>query len=205
MFYLIVIALSSALIFAANLLLGGPVDAPRALSLAASVAVSVAAAFALDGIGALVIRRLTPASWYSPERKIFAVSKAERRLYNRLKIKLWKDSVPELGGFTGFHKDRLLSMSDRDYLERFITEANFGAVIHLANALLCPVIILIPLCRPVGIWLPVVAVNFILSMLPFCILRHTEYTLQKLYTRSLSRDSAQREAMAVRSTYSSSV
>ena len=140
----------------------------------------------MDALSALIIRRLTPKSWYTPERSVFAVSKGERNFYNKLKIKAWKDYVPELGGFTDFHKSSLVSVSDRDYLRRFITEANYGVIIHLANALLGFVITFIPFCSSPRIWIPVFLVNFVLSLLPVFILRHTSYTLHRLFRRSIN-------------------
>jgi hypothetical protein len=148
------------------------------------------AAFLIDALSALVIRRLTPKSWYAPNSRLFTVSKRERDLYSKLRIKKWKDYVPELGGFTDFHKDRLESMSDREYLERFIIESNYGVVIHIANALLGILVMFVPFCSSPGIFIPVFAVNFVLSMLPVYILRYTSYTLLRMYNRSVARENS---------------
>ena len=155
---------------------------------ALSVTIATVSIFALDGLLALVIRRLTPQKWYSPDKKLFAVSKKERNFYNKLKIKLWKDKVPEWGGFTSFHKDKLESPSDNEYLRRFLIEANYGVIIHIANAVLGFFILFIPFCCAPGVWIPVFTVNFILSLMPVAILRHTSYTLLRLYNRSLKKD-----------------
>lgn len=146
--------------------------------------IGAAYAFSIDGISALLIRRLTPEKWYEPDRVLFTVSKAERNLYNKLKIKAWKDKVPEWGGFTSFHKDRLASSSDQAYLRRFLIEANYGVVIHIANGVLGILVLLLPPCRYPSVAIPVFAVNLILSLLPVAILRHTSYTLLRLYHRT---------------------
>ena len=188
MFYLIVVFISMALIIGGNFLFAAEFTLATLGNIAISVSIATAAIFAEDAISALILRRLTPQKWYLPEKKIFTVSKAERNFYNKLKIKAWKDRVPELGGFTSFHKDSLESVSDREYLKRFLIESNYGVVIHLANALLGFVIAFIPFCSAPAVWIPVFAVNFVLSMLPVFILRHTSYTLLRLYKRSKNKD-----------------
>ncbi len=183
MLYLIIILIATLLICGVNLVFMVPFSLLEFATVVFSTLLGVVAIIAIDGISALIIRRLTPTSWYFPERKAFRVSKKERDFYKKLKIKQWKDKVPELGGFTSFHKDKLVSTDDEAYLERFILEANYGVVIHLANAILGFLIAFIPLCSSPSIWIPIVAVNFILSLLPVAILRYTSYTLHNLYVR----------------------
>lgn len=192
MLYLIIVLCSVAVISAFNLLLLPPPLSPEQVGAAIfSVVLGALAVFLIDAISALIIRRLTPKSLYSPKKRIFRVSKRERDLYKLIKIKSWKDHVPELGGFTDFHKDKLESHSDAEYLERFIVEANYGVVIHLANALLGFLILFIPFCSSPTIWIPIFSVNFILSILPIFILRYTLYTLQNLYSRAKKRNKRQ--------------
>ena len=186
MLYLTVIAVSILLTTAANLAFSLPHSASVALTMLLNVTLAAIAIFATDGIIALIIRWLTPSKWYSHGKKIFKVTKKERNFYQRIKIKHWKDSVPELGFFTGFHKDNLLCTSDEKYLSRFIIEANYGVVIHIANSFLGFLIMFLPFCSSAGIWIPVFAVNFILSILPIFVLRYVSYTLQRLYERTKS-------------------
>jgi hypothetical protein len=187
MFYIITVALSIIIIAVSNVIFIPAFTLSDVIGAFISVSIGAACAFIIDALSALIIRRLTPKRWYLPCVKLFEVSKAERNFYNKLKIKSWKDHVPELGGFTDFHKDSLKSQSDTAYLERFIIEANYGVVIHIFNALLGFLVMLVPLCSAPGIWIPVFAVNFILSILPVFILRHTSYTLLRLYKRSLNK------------------
>ena len=149
-----------------------------------SVAIGVIAIIAQDGIGAIIIRRLTPKKWYLPERALFTVSAKERKFYTKLKIKKWKDFVPELGLFTGFSKSEIKEAEDPEYLGRFLVESNYGVIIHVANALFGFVIAFIPICSAPSIWIPIYVVNFVLSILPVAILRYTSHTLAKLYQRS---------------------
>lgn len=154
-------------------------------------AIGIVAIIAADGLEALIIRRLTPKRWYAPESRTFTVSERERKLYQKMKIKKWKDRVPELGMFTGFSKSEIKSSDDPQYLGRFLLEANYGVIIHLANAVLGFVISFIPFCSAPSIWIPIYAVNFILSILPVFILRYTSCTLLKLYRKSLKTKNIQ--------------
>jgi hypothetical protein len=173
-----------ALIIGANMLFAMNFSLSLLASLAFEVTLATVAIFALDGISALIIRRLTPEKWYAPPKNIFKVSKNERDFYTKIKIKSWKDKVPEWGGFTNFHKDKLESQTDPAYLERFLVESNYGVIIHLSNAILGFLIAFIPFCSSPSIWIPVFSVNFILSLMPAAILRYTSYTLLRLYERS---------------------
>lgn len=188
MFYLIIIFVAVILVGGVNLLFSLPVTLQDVLSVYFAVILGSVVAFLLDAVSAFAIRRLTPKKWYLPSRKLFKVSKKERNFYRALKIKLWKDKIPELGGFTSFHKDKLESQSDAQYLERFIVEANYGVIIHIANAILGALVVLIPFCSSPSIWIPIFTVNFILSLLPVAVLRYTSYTLQNLHARCVKKD-----------------
>ena len=154
------------------------------LSNTLSVSLGVIAIIAQDGIGALLLRRLTPAKWYAPGRKFFRVTKKERDIYHKLKIKKWKDYVPELGIFTGFSKSEIKDADDPSYLGKFLVESNYGVVIHIVNAITGFVIMFIPCCSSSSIWIPIFAVNFVLCLLPVAVLRYTSHTLLKLYERT---------------------
>lgn len=143
----------------------------------------------IDGIEALLIRRLTPKVWYMPERRFFTVGKGEFRFYKKIKIGRWKDKVPELGFFTGFSKKQLGDTNNTAYLKRYIMEINYGTVIHLINAHTGFLVIFVPYCDEVYIWLPVTIVNYVLSMAPVFVLRYTSHMLGKIYKSKLKRES----------------
>ena len=184
MHYFITILISAILIIAGNLIFV-PFSIGALLSLTVSVTIGAVGVFAIDGIFAFLIRRLTPKAWYMPSRRIFDVPKKEYKLYQKLGVKNWTRFVPELGGFTGFHKDSVGNINDTSYLERFVYEANYGVVIHLENAIFGFLIMFLPLVDRPSVWIPIYIVNFVLSMMPVCILRFNNYTLTKLYKRSL--------------------
>ncbi|MBR2024524.1 MAG: hypothetical protein IKA02_01805 [Clostridia bacterium] len=181
--YILIISISTIIIISANFFASGNLDLNNLLWLSIDTITGVIAIIAWDGLMAFLIRRLLPMSWFAPGKKVFQVSKKEKKFYQFIKIKSWKDKIPELGGFTNFHKNELTSSNDVEYLKRFITESNYGVIIHIENALLGFLIFLIPLCSKPSIWIPIFAVNFILSMLPVFVLRYVTYTLNRLYEK----------------------
>lgn len=138
----------------------------------------------IDAIVAAVCRSL-PESFADPERKIFAVSKKEKLFYERLKIRKWKDKIPEIGHLTGFRKNRLAEPNDPKYLHRFLLENCYGEIVHIVSVP-CGFVIL-AFRRLTKTWisvaLPVAIVNAILNILPIFVLRYNYYKLKILEKR----------------------
>ncbi len=178
MFYILIIIL-------ANLLIAGFWDLFEPgrgwfyllISMGATVTV-----IALDGLEAFLIRRL-PERWFRAGVPLFQVKERERKFLRRLGIRRWKRFVPELGGFTGFHKDRVRDPKDPVYLARFLLESNYGVAIHLVNAFSGYLLVLFPWCGGPGIALPVAAVNMVLNLLPTALLRYNTLPLWHLYRK----------------------
>ena len=146
-----------------------------------AVLINVVAVIAVDGLIAFLIRRL-PEKWIGHERRFFQVSAKEKKFYEKLKIRKWKDKVPELGQFTNFHKNKVAEPRNNVYLERYMLEAAYGEVIHLAGCFLGFVIIFF---YPLKYWLcfgfPVAVINLIMNILPYFILRYNFYKMKVLY------------------------
>jgi hypothetical protein len=156
--------------------------------IALSTLLGTISVIAWDGIVALLIRRLPlPMRWFAPASRLFAVGKRERSFYRSIGINIWKDHVPELGCFTGFHKSEFTSPNDPAYLARFLLESNYGVIIHLANAVLGYLILLLPWCSEISVGLPIALVNTILSLFPVAILRFNTAPLYSLYQRALKK------------------
>lgn len=134
----------------------------------------------LDGLQAWIIRRF-PSKWFDETRKHYDASKKERKFYENIGIKFWKDYVMELGGFTDFHKNKVSNPNDPEYLKRFILECNYGSVIHIITAFTGFLIVFI---TPLEIFymfaLPVAFVNMVLNLLPAFILRYNVPRLKSL-------------------------
>ena len=189
MFYLVTVILAAMLIAIIEFLTGGVYLLSafgRSLLL---TAIAVAAVFVIDAIAAFVTRRL-PEKWFLPDAKTFAVGKREKNFYRKTKINTWKKYIPEWGCFTGFHKDKMLSPEDSEYVGRFLLESNYGVAGHVAGALLGFLILALPSLPSLTVALPVAVVNMILSILPTMILRFNTPALRRLYRRSLEREKA---------------
>lgn len=153
----------------------------------------------IDGLVAFIIRRL-PSKYFIGEQKIFNVSKKELRFYDKIGIKKWKEKVPELGGFTSFHKNKISDPHNNEYLERFILEACYGIVIHFVSFFTSFLIILLDYKMFIGksyigltIGLPVALINAVLIVLPTFILRYNLprlKTLHKLNLRNRKKESS---------------
>lgn len=141
----------------------------------------------IDGITALIIRHL-PEKWFRYEKKIFNVSKKEVAFYRFLNIKAWKDKVPELGGFTSFHKDKIQDPTSVQYIERFLLEIDYGWVIHIISVFTGFLILLMDYKIFIGgnmsvglsIGIPIAVINAILNLLPAFILRYNYPRLRAL-------------------------
>ena len=179
--YIIVIIASTVIIAVPNIIFR-PGGEPWYMYLIMTVA-AVAASFLIDAIVALIGRRL-PKKWMDPNKKIFHTSDREMKFYEFIKVRKWKDKVPELGGFTAFHKNKLSDPWNNEYVERYMLEVCYGVVIHVASPFFAPLIVLLDYKMYTGwswMWLtimiPVAIVNAILIVMPAFILK---YNLPKL-------------------------
>lgn len=190
MFYLITIFISVILLSLGVFLCDGIFTFIAFVKILGATALGALAAFAIDGIFAFIARRL-PERWFSPEAKLFTVSSGERKLYRKMKINTWKKYVPELGCFTGFHKDKMRERTSSEYIGRFLLESNYGVLGHVLGAVLGFLVMFLPFLRPLSMGLPIATINFILSMLPTMILRYNTPSLRKVYRINVSREQMQ--------------
>ena len=80
-----------------------------------------------------VLVRLLPKKLFSYKNKIFQVKKNERNFYLKIKIKDWKDKVPELGKLVNFSKDKIENPNDTKYIEKFLDETCYAEVLHISG------------------------------------------------------------------------
>ena len=104
----------------------------------------------------------------------------------------WKEHVPELGSFTGFHKNKVANPFDNEYIARFILEARYGVAIHLLSVPFSFLLLLADYNMYTGhpnliltILLPVAVVNAILIVLPAFILKFNLHRLVKIYDSNI--------------------
>ena len=177
--YLTVIAISVAVISAVNIIFG---IAPWYYVTIAAVWCT-ALQFAIDGSIAIIINKM-PNRWFGVDNPGYRVTEKERKLYKRLRVRLWKDKVWELGGLGGFSKKKLLEPNNPEYIERFIIECNKGVLTHRLSypAGFLAMLTLFNVCS-FTVALPVAVVNLFLNILPTLALRYNTPMLHSLLQR----------------------
>ena len=156
----------------------------------------------IDALVAIIIRKM-PEKYFQNDKGIFRTTEKEMKFYNFLKVQKWKDHVPELGSFTGFHKNKVANPFDNEYIARFILEARYGIAIHFYSVPASFLILLLDWRMYSGqsnIWLtialPVAVINAILIVLPAFVLKHNLPRLLRIYNNNieLAKMKARREA-----------
>ena len=128
-----------------------------------------------------ILVRLMPQSLWRYDKKPFIVSKSEVKFYEKLGIKKWKDkAVPELGVSAGFSK-KYLKGTALEYLERFLIETCQGETLHASGAASAFLFLMIYPTRDWYFVLPILAVNFLINLLPCMIQRYNRYRLAAVY------------------------
>lgn len=154
-----------------------------------TVVLGVIIEIAIDGILAFIIHSL-PEKWFGKDKKFFDVTRRERKFYEKLNIKNWKDRVAELGALGGFRKNKVSNPNDPKYLELFIVENNKGVALHIAGIIFGFLILLYPMPKyALYIGLPIALVNVYLNLLSTMVLR---YNIPKLKI-ALQRAAKQQE------------
>ncbi|MBE7078669.1 MAG: hypothetical protein E7380_02270 [Clostridiales bacterium] len=144
--------------------------------------------FALDGFLAIAINKM-PDKWFGAENRFYHVTKRERALYKKLKVRLWKDKLWELGGLGGFSKKELKQPNNPEYIEKFIIECNKGVLVHRISyfiGFLAALTLRQPYCYTIAI--PVAAVNLLVNALSTIVLRYNSPALIALYKRLQRRE-----------------
>lgn len=177
--YLSVIGGAMAVISAVNILMK---TAPWYYVIAL-VVICTAMQFALDGLIAIIINKM-PSCLFGVDDRLYRVSEFEKKLYKRLKVRLWKDKVWELGGLGGFSKKSLADPGSPEYIERFIIECNKGVLTHRLSYPIgfLPMLFISGECA-ITVALPIALVNLYLNVLPTLVLRYNTPKLQAMLRR----------------------
>ena len=142
--------------------------------------------FAIDGLIAGLIH-FFPNKWFKVENKFYIPSDGERKFYEKIKIRKWKDHVWELGSLGGFSKKELKSSSDIEYIKRFIIESNKGTLVHILGCIagFALIAIYLPFNCLWQISLPISIVNIFFNLPSLFILRYNTPKLHAGYKRLL--------------------
>ena len=144
----------------------------------------------LDALVATFCRML-PKKMANFESKIYLVNKKEKNFYEKIRIKKWKEKIPEIGHFTGFRKNKIKEPKNKEYVERFLREISYGELGHFFSIFIGVVLVLIPIFKPIwiSICIVVIFVNAFLNLLPIFVLRYNSFTLLLLYKHLLRKES----------------
>ncbi len=144
--------------------------------------------FALDGLIAIAINKM-PDRWFGVSNRLYHVTQKEKALYKKLKVRLWKDKIWELGGLGGFSKKKLKEPDNPKYIEKFIIECNKGVLTHRLSYPIgfLAMLTLSPTCA-FTIAFPVAIVNLFLNILPTMALRYNTPMLKAILARMERKD-----------------
>lgn len=182
--YLIIIFISSCVI-------AGVVALSFSESFLLTFGVTWAAIGIIVVINAIVatIARSLPKSCADFNKKVFIVSSKEKGFLEKLKIRKWKDLIPEIGHFTGFRKNKIAEPNNPKYIERFLLECCYGEIGHFWSVIFGFLLLLFFFISDmwVAISIPVAVIAGVLNMLPFMTLRYNSYKLRILRTSLLKK------------------
>lgn len=185
--YLSIIAIGTAAIAVLTGVFSSSLGFSAGYAVLASI-ISVLVCIAIDAIIAIIVR-VFPQKLYAPDRKFFTEHKWERRFYERLGIRFWKDKIPETGKLlVKFGKSKIEQKDNPEYLYKFLTELGYAEIMHWVSAAAgFLVIFILPLSHALYFGIPVGIVNFILQIPPAMVQRYNRPRLLKLYTRTLNK------------------
>ena len=130
---------------------------------------------------------------FNHKKAAFTVGAGEKNFYETIKIRKWKDKIPEWGRFTGFSKNEIARPQDNAYLDKYFLELCYGEAIHLVSAFAgYAVLFLTPRALLFSLALPVAIINMLCNLPSYFILRYNSYKLEVLYKNNEKR--AAREA-----------
>ncbi len=139
----------------------------------------------IDGICALFVRAIKVKE-FNYNNTFFKEKKFERKFYEKLKIRAWKDKIPELGKtLKFFDKTKVQEKASSDYLMGFINETCIAELMHTLS-LFCAFLLLIFLPKQYfwGISFPVCIINFFLQIPPIIVQRYNRPKLLLAYKRT---------------------
>ncbi len=187
MFYIITILLCMAVIATVNYFVSAPIFGFDIWYIIIAVTLATVIVIAIDAIFATIVRWCLPKKYFTLENKIFCAKPKEAKFYEKIGVRKWKELVLELGAFTNFRKNKIAEPNNNEYLSRYIMEANYGVVVHLADMIFGFLLLVVYPPYWLCFGLPVAFVNLVLNFLPFATLRYNLPKLQKLYALNVKR------------------
>jgi len=185
MLYIAIIFIFSAISIFLGIYVGVPVIEVSEGRIFAITLISLLVLVIIDAVCALFVRYCLPKKVFNPFLKIYNVPKWERKFFEKVGIKRWKDKIPEAGQlFVGFAKTEVADMTNNDYVKKFMTETIYAEIMHWISAFLSFLIIFIDLSLSLCVALPLIIGNMILNILPVMVQRYNRPKLMMLYKRN---------------------
>ncbi len=144
----------------------------------------------LDAIVALLLHEfpklfcknfMEKTKFYNADRFPFKVYKFERKIYEKIGVKKWKDLLPNK---MGMRKDKIEDKNNSNYLNMFIIESCRAEFMHGLSAVFSLVVAIFLPFKYITISLPVIFVNIILQILPVLVQRYNRPKIKALYIRA---------------------
>lgn len=181
--YLLIIFFSVVFICISNLVLYNSV------AVCLWTVIAVLEVCAVDALVAWIVHAV-PEEKVNPFAPHYQVGSKERKLYEKLGVRKWKDVIPETGKYLcHFAKDKIAEPNDNVYLLKFLRETCYAEVMHLLSFFLQFLLLIIPFYRAT-IMVPVVCVNGFLQLLPVIVQRYNRCRMIKLYRFNEKRQKA---------------
>jgi len=139
----------------------------------------------IDAVCALFVRYCLPKKVFNPFLKCYRVGKVERKFYEKIGIRKWKDRIPEAGQmFANFSKTEVADMTNNEYVIKFMSETIYAEIMHWLSMIFSFLIIFIDLRLSLTVGLPLVIGNMILNLMPVLVQRYNRPKLMVLYQRN---------------------
>ncbi len=185
MLYISIIFIGTVISTMLGIFVGVPLTGVSESRVFAITIISLLVLVAIDAVCALFVRYCLPKKVFNPFLKIYNVGKNERKFYERIGIRKWKDRIPEAGQlFANFAKTEIADTNNNEYVYKFMSETIYAEIMHWLSALFSFLIIFIDLRLALTVGLPLVIGNMILNLMPVLVQRYNRPKLMVLYERN---------------------
>ncbi len=156
------------------------------------VALAIVISIALDAMAGIIVR-LIPSKKFNPFAKYFSERKNERKFYEKLKIRKWKDIIPEMGKtLKFFDKTKIGDKPTAEHMYQFLVETCYAEVMHKLGLVFGAfLLVILPFKYLLSISLPVFIVNEFLQTLPIFVQRYNRPKLAIAYKRLKKQEDTQ--------------
>lgn len=148
----------------------------------------------IDAVCALFVRYCLPKKVFNPFLKCYRVGTIERKFYEKIGIRKWKDKIPEAGQiFANFSKTEVVDMTNNEYVKKFMSETIYAEIMHWLSIIFSFLIVFIDFRLALTVGLPLVIGNMILNLMPVLVQRYNRPKLMVLYQRNERMSSKKKE------------